>query len=67
MSLVDKKNAKLKRIIAHKPQLLNKLPIKQELERLKTYYVLAPADKAVNNILFICKGWYIKQMCNDRT
>ena len=65
MSLVDRKIVKLKRISTHKPQLLKRPHIKQELERLKTYYVLAPADKAVNNIIFICKRWYLQQMCTE--
>ena len=65
MSLVDRKIAKLKKFKTQRPNLLNKPNIKQELERLKTCYVLAPADKAVNNIIFICKRWYLQKMCDE--
>ena len=34
--------------------------IKDELDKLHTKYVLTPADKAQNNILFTCKPFYVK-------
>ena len=36
--------------------------VKQELERLQSLYVLTPADKAGNNIIFTCKAFYIKSI-----
>jgi hypothetical protein len=37
-----------------KPELVN------ELRRLHANFVLVPADKASNNIVFICKNYYYK-------
>ena len=34
--------------------------IKEELDQLHRKYVLTPADKAHNNILFTCKPFYVK-------
>ena len=36
--------------------------LKVELERLHNLYVLTPADKAQNNIIFTCKSYYLKKI-----
>ena len=39
--------------------------VKEELDRLHEKYVLTPADKAQNNILFTCKPFYVKVTKNE--
>ena len=41
------------------PSVFNKPEVKKELDRLHDQYVLVPADKAGNNIVFVCKAHYI--------
>jgi hypothetical protein len=36
-----------------------------ELERLNEEYVLVPADKACNNIIFVCKAHYYNCILNQ--
>ena len=39
--------------------------IKDDLNQLHEKYVMTPADKAQNNILFICKPYYVKVTKNE--
>ena len=39
--------------------------VEEELERLHSIYVLTPADKAGNNIIFTCKAFYITSIENE--
>jgi hypothetical protein len=43
----------------HKPEVIN------ELNRLHEEYVLVPADKACNNIVFVCKAHYHQCIINE--
>jgi hypothetical protein len=36
--------------------------LKEELDRLHKLFVITPADKAQNNIIFTCKAFYIKKI-----
>ena len=36
--------------------------LKAELDHLHKLYVLTPADKAQNNIIFTCKPYYLKKI-----
>ena len=40
------------------PSVFNKPEVVTELNRLHEEYVLVPADKACNNIVFVCKAHY---------
>ena len=40
------------------PSILSDPEVMLELNRLHDHYVLVPADKASNNIVFICKAHY---------
>ena len=42
----------------YKPISIN-ISVKKALEKLQHNFVVAPIDKAVNNISFICKRFYI--------
>ena len=42
-----------------KPEVIN------ELDRLHEEYVLVPADKACNNIVFVCKAHYYNCILNE--
>ena len=39
--------------------------IKTYLTELQSKYVLAPADKAGNNIIFVCKYYYIRTLMEE--
>ncbi len=39
--------------------------IHRELARLKALFIIAPADKAANNFIFICKKYYLEIMCKE--
>ena len=38
------------------PSVFSKPEVRNELERLHEKFVLVPADKACNNIVFVCKA-----------
>ena len=40
-------------------KVLNQPDVKSTLHRLHTNYVLVPADKAANNVIVVCKKYYI--------
>ena len=66
MNLVDNRIAKLKQTVkSHRPRFLDKPAICKELERLQHLYIMAPADKAANNVIFICKRWYMEQIVKE--
>ena len=39
--------------------------VSNELERLHSIYVMTPADKAANNVIFTCKSFYIKSIKDE--
>ena len=39
--------------------------VSQELERLHDLYVMTPADKAANNVIFTCKSYYVKSIRDE--
>ena len=41
------------------PSVFNKTEVRNELDRLHDQYILVPADKASNNIVFVFKAHYI--------
>ena len=36
-----------------------------EINRLKKKFIIAPADKAANNYIFVCKKFYLQVMCHE--
>ncbi len=46
-------------------QTLSKLAVRNKLESLQKQFVIAPADKASNNVIFICKQWYMDQVIKE--
>ncbi len=46
-------------------QTLSKLEVRNELDSLQKQFVIAPADKASNNVIFICKQWYMDQVIKE--
>ena len=47
------------------PSAFNKPEVIRELNRLHEVYVLVPADKACNNIVFVCKAHYYQCIINE--
>ena len=66
---IDKRIEYLKRKCIHKrkKQVLKKDKHVKYLEHLQKEYVLVPADKASNNIIVICKKYYIEIMIRELT
>ena len=42
-----------------KCKVLDQLDVKDTLHKLQTNFVLVPADKAANNVIIVCKKYYI--------
>jgi hypothetical protein len=47
------------------PSVFNKPEVILELNILHEEYVLVPADKACNNIVFVCKAHYCQCIINE--
>jgi hypothetical protein len=47
------------------PPGFKKTEVVIELRRLHDYCVLVPADKASNNIVFVCKNYYYEYLLNE--
>ena len=47
------------------PSVFSKPEVIRELDRLHEEYVLVPADKACNNIVFVCKAHYYNCIINE--
>ena len=64
---IDDKIERLKRKVIHKrkKQVLNNKKHNEFLKRFHEDYVLVPADKASNNIIVVCKRYYIEVMLHE--
>ena len=47
------------------PSVFKKPEVMNELQRLHEHFVLVPADKASNNIVFVCKSYYYSCLLNE--
>ena len=47
------------------PSVFKKPEVVNELQRLHDNFVLVPADKASNNIVFVCKNYYYECLLNE--
>ena len=47
------------------PSFFKKPEVVNELQRLHDNFVLVPADKASNNIVFVCKKYYYECLLNE--
>ena len=48
-----------------KCKVLDQLDVKDTLHKLHTNYVLVPADKAANNVIIVCKKYYIDTLVKE--
>ena len=48
-----------------KCKVLDQTDIKDTLHKLHANYVLVPADKAANNVIIVCKKYYIDTMVKE--
>ena len=48
-----------------KCKVLDQPDVKDTLHKLQTNYVLAPADKAANNVITVCKKYYIDTLVKE--
>ena len=52
-------------ILKCRVKVTQKSEVQQELKKLQQHYIIAPADKAANNLIFICKKYYLQVMCEE--
>ena len=65
-TIIEKRIIKIKDKIKQPPNKILLSPkVKRYLKQLHTKYVLAPADKAANNIIFICKKFYYSVLSDE--
>ena len=50
---------------SHKCKVLYQLDVKDTLLKLNANYVLVPADKAANNVIIVCKKYYIDTLVKE--
>ena len=50
---------------SYKCKVLDQLDVKDTLHKLQTNYVLVPADKAANNVIIVCKKYYIDTLVKE--
>ena len=50
---------------SHKCKVLDQPDVKDTFHKLQTNYVLAPADKAANNVIIVCKKYYIDTLVKE--
>ena len=48
-----------------KCKVLNQLDVKDTLHKLHANYVLVPADKAANNVIAVCKKYYVDTLVEE--
>ena len=48
-----------------KCEVLDQLDVKDTLRKLQTNYVLVPADKAANDVIIVCKKFYIDTLVKE--
>ena len=48
-----------------KCKVLDQPDVKDTLHKLQTNYVLVPADKAANNVIIVCKKYYIDTLVKE--
>ena len=66
LKLVVERISSLKeKIQSPKQKILNDPDMKDTLRRLHDDFVLVPADKAVNNVIVMCKKYYIKTLIKE--
>ena len=53
------------KIRSPKQKILNDLDVKDTVRRLHDVFVLAPADKAANNVIIVCKRYYIETLIKE--
>ena len=57
------------RLLGHfkspKWKVLDQPDVKDTLHKLQTNYVLVPADKAANNVIIVCKKYYIDTLVKE--
>ena len=58
--VVERISSLKEKIRSPKQKILNNLDVKDTLRRLHDDFVLVPADKAANNVIVVCKKYYIE-------
>ena len=57
--------SKLKIYKSLKCKVLDQPDVKDTLHKLHANYVLVPADKAANNVIVVCKKYYIDTLVKE--
>ena len=60
--VVERISSLKEKIRSPKQKILNDPDVKDTLRRLHDDFVLVPADKAANNVIVVCKKYYIQRV-----
>ena len=63
--VVERISSLKEKIRSPKQKILNDPDLKDTLERLHDDFVLVPADKAANNVIAVCKKYYIETLIKE--
>ena len=58
-------NSLRKTVESKRQGILELNSVKESLKELQEKYVFVPADKAANNIIVVCKRYYVKVICKE--
>ena len=63
--VVERISSLKEKIRSPKQKILNDPDVKDTLRRLHDDFVLVPADKAANNVIVVCKKYYIETLIKE--
>ena len=63
--VVERISSLKEKIRSPKQKILSDPNVKDTLRRLQDDFVLVPADKAANNVIVVCKKYYIKTLIKE--
>ena len=63
--VVERISSLKEKIRSPKQKILNDPDVKDTLKRLHDDFVLVPADKAANNVIVVCKKYYIETLIKE--
>ena len=63
--VVERISSLKEKLRSPKQKILNDPDVKDTLRRLHDDFVLVPADKAANNVIIVCKWYYIETLIKE--
>ena len=63
--VVERISSLKEKIRSSKQKILSDPDVKDTLRRLRDDFILVPADKAANNVIVVCKKYYIETLIKE--